>query len=260
MPYIKTIAPFSFLVLLLATIGLVFYIPLETLLLKYALTNFQAEYFNLFVKMSVLMGLGYFLVKKWNLTRIAGLSNKDIWKFKYLNLIPVYLILLGIATVISTDLANLLACLAVGFAEELLFRGVLQALFLRKYIHSKSGIFLATFIPALAFGLFHLTNVFKGEPLLAVIIQVIFATFIGFFFGVLLLKTNKLIPLAITHALINFSFSLQFLPAIKGEMTQEPSTLSIAPIIIFLPLFITALLLLKTINKTALQEKINQRF
>ena len=177
--------------------------------------------------------------------------------------------LLGIASVISTDLAKiellniallLIACLAVGFAEELIFRGVLQSLFLKKYIHTKSGIFMGTFIPALAFGLFHLINIIQGGPIFPVIIQVIFATFIGFFFGVLLLKTNKLIPLAITHALINFFFSLQFLPNIENEVAQDPSAVSIAPIILCLPLFIIALFLLKKINKTEVQEKLNQSF
>ena len=266
---IKTISPFLFAGIMLLGIGLVFIIPLESLLLKYSLSSFQAEYLNLFAKMSVLMLLGYTLIKEWNLTVIAGLSTNYTWKFKYLNVIPVYLMLLGLASVISADVTKielpnivllLLSCLAVGFAEELLFRGVLQSLFLKKYIYSKSGIFLGTFIPALAFGLFHLINILKNGPLLPVLIQVVFATFIGFFFGVLLLKTNKLIPIAITHALINFFFLLQYLPNLKSEVVQEPTTESIAPIIIVLPLCIIALFLMKKINKTEVLEKLNQSF
>jgi membrane protease YdiL (CAAX protease family) len=177
--------------------------------------------------------------------------------------------LLGIASVLSADITKtelpnivllLLSCLAVGFAEELLFRGVLQSLFLKKYGNHKSGIFLGTFIPALAFGLVHLINILKNGPPLPVLIQVVFATFIGFFFGVLLLKTNKLIPIAITHALINFFFSLQNLPNLQSEVAQDAANASIAPIIIFLPLFIIALFLLKKVDKTEVQEKLNQSF
>ena len=266
---IKSVSPFLIAVMILLVIGLVFILPLESWLLDYSVSSFHSEYLTLFVKMSVLGILGYTLIKKWNLGIIAGLTTNYNWKFKYLNAIPVYLIVLGLASIISADLTYielpnllllLLACLAVGFAEELLFRGILQSLFLKKYINRKSGIFIGIFIPALIFGLFHLINLINDGPLLPVLIQVVFATFIGFFFGVLLLKTNKLIPIAIIHALINFSFSLQYLPSLHSELAQEGTSVSIAPIIIFLPLFIIGLVLLKKIDKTELQEKLNQSF
>jgi uncharacterized protein len=266
---IKTISPFLLTAIMLFVMGLVFMIPLESLLLKCSLSGFQSEYINLLVKMSVLMLVGFSLIKKWNLTVIAGLSAIYNWKHQYLNAIPVYLILLGMASVIAADLTKielpnvillLLSCLAVGFAEELLFRGVLQSFFLKKYIHQKSGVFLGVFIPSVAFGLFHLINLLKNGALVPVLVQVVFATFIGFFFGVLVLKTNKLIPIALTHALINFSFSLQNLPGLRGQVTQESENVSIAPIVIFLPLMIIALLLLKKIDKTEVQIKLNQSF
>lgn len=267
MPSTKTISPYLFTVILLSVIGLVGFIPLESFLLSYSLSAFQAEYIHLLAKTSVLALLGYMLIKKWNLTVISGLSTKYTWKYKYLNLIPTYLMLLGIVSVLSADLTKielpniillLLGCLGVGFFEEFVFRGVLQSLFLKKYISLKSGIFLGTFIPAFAFGLFHLVNIFPDGPIVPVLIQVVFATFIGFFFGVLLLKTNKLIPLVIIHALINFFFSLQYLPNFKSEVAEEPA--SITSIIIFLPLLIIALFLLKKIDKAKVKEKLNQSF
>ncbi|MEQ9375546.1 MAG: CPBP family intramembrane glutamic endopeptidase [Imperialibacter sp.] len=266
---IKTISPFFLTVIVLFVVGLAFMVPLEGLLLKCSLSDFHAEYINLLAKMSVLMLLGFSLIKKWNLAVLAGLSASYNWKHKYLTAIPVYIILLGLASVIATDLTKielpnlillLLSCLAVGFAEELLFRGVLQSFYLKKYVNRKSGMFLGIFIPSLAFGLFHLINYLKYGALLPVLVQVVFATFIGFFFGVVLLKTNKLIPIAITHALINFSFSLQNLPNLQSQVTQEPENASVAPIVIFLPLLIIALLLLKKIDKTDVQEKLSQSF
>ncbi len=266
---IKTISPFFLTAIMLILIGLVFMIPLESFLQQCSLSDFQAEYLNLLAKMSVLTLAGFSLIKKWNLAVLAGLSASHNWKHKYLNVIPVYLILLGLASVMATDLTRielpnllllLLSCLAVGFAEELLFRGVLQSFFLKKYIHQRSGIFRGIFLPSLAFGLFHLINLLKSGALLPVLVQVVFATFIGFFFGVILLKTNKLVPIAITHALINFSFSLQKLPNLQSQVTQASENASMAPIIIFLPLLIIALLVLKKIDKTDLQEKLSQSF
>jgi membrane protease YdiL (CAAX protease family) len=264
---IKTRSPFLFTAILLAIIGIVSLTPLEGILLNFSVSSFQAEYINLSIKMGMFALIGYMLIKKWNLKVIGGLSAIYKWEFKSLNLIPTYLMLLGIVSVISADLTKielpnifllLFGMLTVGFGEEFLFRGVLQALFLKKYISLKSGLFLGTFIPAFAFGLFHLFNLFNGQPITPVIIQVIFATFIGFFFGVLLLKTNKMIPLVITHALINFFFSIQFLPNFDSKVTQEPA--SLVSIIIFLPLFIIAFFILKKIDKTKVQEKLNQSF
>ena len=102
---IKTISPFLFTAIMLFVIGLVFIIPLESLLLKYSVSSFQSEYFTLLARMSVLMLLGYSLIKKLNLTVIAGLSLNYTWKFKYLNIFPVYIILLGLVSVISADLS-----------------------------------------------------------------------------------------------------------------------------------------------------------
>ena len=59
-----------------------------------------------------------------------------------------------------------------------------------KYKDHKNGLFLGVFIPASFFGLFHLVNLATSDQVLPVLIQVIFATFIGFFFGVLLVVAN----------------------------------------------------------------------
>ncbi len=74
------------------------------------------------------------------------------------------------------------------------------------------------------FGLFHLINLVSNDDVFTVLIQVAFASFIGFFFGVVVLKANKIIPVTLTHELINFPFSLTFLPSIK---TTEETVLQL---------------------------------
>ena len=226
-------------------------LPLDALLSNVLKNDFKSEYVQLIFKMGLVFLLSYGLIRILKVHPIAGLSRQFPWRFQYLNLIPVYLFVIGVLSVLSRNLSLiaftnlillLIACLMVGFAEEYLFRGVLQALFLKKYGLRKNGVFISILLTSLLFGFFHLLNLTKGDQVGQVLVQVTFATFIGFFFGVVLLKTNKLIPIAITHGLINFFFSLAVLPGIKTPELDTANTVSIAPIILFLPLFIIGLL------------------
>ncbi len=266
MKNIKTLSPFLVSIIALVLMSLLFLIPLDNVLSKISLSDFEIEYVQLGIKMSIVFFISNYLIMKLRIKSIAGLSASYSWRIKSLNLIPIYLIILGVLSVISKDFSQLelfnvllllLACLTVGFAEEFLFRGLLQSFFLKANVNRKKGVFIGVFIPALVFGLFHLVNLTKNDNTSAVLIQVVFATFIGFFFGALVLKTNKIIPVAITHGLINFSFSIAFLP---GFEMVEQTGYSIAPIILTLPLFIIGLLIIKKINKEGVVKKINESF
>ncbi|MCO4821293.1 MAG: CPBP family intramembrane metalloprotease [Flavobacteriaceae bacterium] len=273
MSLIKNMSPFLFAIVMLSTIGFVMLLPLEDILSLNKFSKFESEYIGLSIKMGSLFVLGYSIIKKLNLFTITGLSSTYKWEFKYLNLIPIYLLIIGLLTVINKDLSDIkitnvfilfLGCLAVGFAEEFIFRGLLQSLFLKKYMNHKRGLFLGVFVPALCFGLFHLVNLGNSDQILPVIIQVVFATFIGFYFGVLVLKTNKLIPIAITHGLINFFLSLQTLPSISNATTYGASSddlgAALAPLVLFLPLFIVGLFVIRKINREELQHKLQLTF
>lgn len=268
----KNISPIIFAIITLVAFSIIVLIPIDSLLIKMSLSDFQSEYIALAIKMTFVFIVSYRLLKKLNNESITGLSSKYEWKFKYLNIIPVYLFILGILSIISKDLSQiqienvsllLFACLAVGFAEEFLFRGVLQSLFLKKYRSHKNGILISVLTPAAIFGLFHLVNLTRNDNVSAVLIQVVFATFIGFFFGALVLKTNKIIPVAVTHGLINFFFSLAFLPginSIEDTIPLEETGGSIAPILITLPLFVIALVVLKKIKREEVITKLNESF
>lgn len=266
MKNIKNISPVIFAIITLVAFGIIVLLPIDTILIKMSLSDFQSEYIGLTIKMTFILIISYRIIKVLKIESIIGLSSKYAWEFKYLNIIPVYLIILGVLSIISKDLTQihienllllLFACLTVGFAEEFLFRGVLQSLFLKKYLDHKNGILISILSPAIVFGLFHLINLTNNDDVFAVLIQVVFATFIGFFFGVLVLKTNKIIPVALTHGLINFFFSIAFLPSIK---VTEETGVSIAPIIITLPLFIIGLVVLKKIKKEDVMKKLNESF
>ena len=227
---IKKVNPFFSGIAILTVIGIIMWLPLDKLITEPDFSSFQIEYIILAIKMLLIFSVGLVLIKGLNEKALSGIGSKYNWSFKHLNLIPFYLFLLGIVGLINKDISSidfsnvlllLIACLLVGFAEEFVFRGYLQPVFLKKYISRKNGIFLGVLFPAIFFGASHLLNLTVNDNVPQVIGQSIYAIFIGFFFGVVLLKTNKLIPLAITHGLINFFFLFGSLPSLNNKI--EPA-------------------------------------
>jgi len=270
---IKKVNPFFSGIAILTIIGIIMWLPLDKLITEPDFSSFQVEYIILAIKMLLIFSVGLVLIKGLNEKALSGIGSKYNWSFKHLNLIPFYLFLLGIVGLINKNLSSidfsnvlllLIACLLVGFAEEFVFRGYLQPVFLKKYISRKNGIFLGVLFPAIFFGASHLLNLTVNDNVPQVIGQSIYAIFIGFFFGVALLKTNKLIPLAITHGLINFFFLFGSLPSLNNKIEpavamilSEQIVAAAAPLIIFIPLFVIGLILLRKITKDDVEKKIN---
>ena len=250
------------------------WLPIDKFITEPDFSSFQVEYIILAIKMLLIFFIGLVLIKRLNEKALSGIGSKYNWSFKYLNLIPFYLFLLGIVGFINKDISSidfsnllllLIACLLVGFAEEFMFRGYLQPVFLKKYISRKNGIFLGVLFPAIFFGTSHLLNLTVNNNVPQVIGQSVYAIFIGFFFGVVLLKTNKLIPLAITHGLINFFFLFGSLPSLNNNIEpavamtlSEQIVAAAAPLTIFIPLFVIGLILLRKITKDDVQKKIKR--
>lgn len=82
--------------------------------------------------------------------------------------------------------------------EEVAFRGVILAVFLRFYNQPK-----AIFFSALGFGVIHLGNILSGGDAVWVSGQAIWATILGLFYGYVTLKTESLLPAIIVHYLGN---------------------------------------------------------
>jgi membrane protease YdiL (CAAX protease family) len=82
--------------------------------------------------------------------------------------------------------------------EEVAFRGVILSLFLTRYSKPTSVV-----IAALSFGMLHLTNLTTGQELALVLGQAVWATILGLFYGVVVLKSNSLWPAMLVHYLGN---------------------------------------------------------
>jgi len=254
------------LVTLIVFLGILKF-PLEAIIEGFGVTLKRAEHLSRIIKNVVIVSLAILVIKKLKSATLSGLSTQLKWNYKYLALIPMYLVMLGVLSLIGIDLTGtsaiditllFIAMLSVGFSEEFIFRGLLQSVFLKHFINHKNGIIWSIFLPALLFGLLHLLNL-KLDNIAASISQVIYAFFIGAAFGAILLKTNKLIPLAIIHGLIDFVFSINTLvdqDAMAGELEVQDVMSAIGSILVVLPLFIAGLLIMRKISKKSVLEKI----
>ena len=94
---------------------------------------------------------------------------------------------------------HILLMLAVGFLEELIFRG-----FLFEALREKS-LKTAVLVSSLTFGVGHLVNFFNGSGMSfgEVLFQIVFAALFGFLFVMVYLRSGSLIPCILSHQAVN---------------------------------------------------------
>ena len=259
--------PFLIVVFTVTIFLAILKLPLEFLLDNFDLTKQQFNNIDRIVKNVVLTFLAIMVIKKLRITKLSGLSTEISFKNKYLIIIPMYLVIFGGLSLIGLDLSNVtvidsillcLAMLSVGFVEEFIFRGILQPVFLKNYIHHEYGIYIGILTPAFLFGALHLVNL-DSSNIAASVSQVVYAFFIGTAFGAILLKTNKLVPLAILHGLIDIMFSINTLneaDAIAGQLEKQSIGDAIGSMLFVLPLFIVSIFIIRKISKESIITKI----
>ncbi len=110
----------------------------------------------------------------------------------------------------------------VGFLEEVIFRG-----FLFKAMYEDNPK-TAIIVSSILFGIGHIVNLLSGAALVPTLLQLCYATVIGYVFVILFLRSKSLLPAILTHACFNA----------LGIFGQQPS--SILQNIIYILLFVTA--------------------
>lgn len=143
-------------------------------------------------------------IKKHALSEEYGLCPFGGSKKDYLYFIPLLIIASvnlwnGAAMNLSffESVLFVLSMLCVGFLEEVIFRG-----FLFKSI-CKDNVKQAILISSLTFGLGHITSLLNGRDILPTLLQICYATAIGFLFTVIFYKGKSLLPCIITHGVLN---------------------------------------------------------
>ncbi len=140
-----------------------------------------------------------------SLKRVAyyGLAKPQNTK-KLLYFIPLALIVsvnlwsgININNTAAEILFHTLVMFNVGFAEEIIFRG-----FLFKMME-KDNVRTAVIVSSVTFGIGHIVNLFNGAELVPTLLQVCYATAIGYLFVVIFRKSKSIIPCIVAHALNN---------------------------------------------------------
>lgn len=160
------------------------------------------------ITLPVALVLSFFLygwIRKYKLQQYYGLRPiTSIDYRKYLYFFP--LIVLSTANLWNgvvfkqafLDSVLFVVCMVfIGFLEEVIFRGFLFKALSRKSIRS------AMLISSVTFGMGHIVNLLNGADFLPTLLQIGYATAIGFLFTVLFIKTKSLWPGILAHAVIN---------------------------------------------------------
>lgn len=139
-----------------------------------------------------------------------------------------------------------LTTLAIGFAEEILFRGLIFRNFLRRYGMSKKGIYISIIVSSVIFGLVHASNAVSSSPD-AIIQQIIYATAIGIILALFYLITGNLLVPALCHGLFDFTdyvipgfYNIPYDVALTSDWVQN--------LIVSIVFVVIAVIIVKKIN------------
>lgn len=143
---------------------------------------------------------------------LAVITSANLWNGFTENLPPL------------ESLLHVISMCFVGFLEEVIFRGLLFKGM------SKTNITSAIIVSSLTFGVGHIVNLLMGEPLFDTLLQLVYASAIGFCYTSIFFVSGSILPCIISHILFNSlsAFSVQRSEGGDIVMTVVISALSIA--------------------------------
>ncbi len=159
---------------------------------------------------------------------------------RFLYFIPLVLIVLvnlwnGININNSTSeiIFHILTMINIGFIEEIIFRG-----FLFKMLE-KENLKTAIVISSITFGIGHIVNLFNGADLIPTLLQICYATAIGFLFVIIFINSKSIIPCIVAHSFTN---------ALSIFNIENTVSLYLAPLFLIVVPIVYAMYLIKTIK------------
>ena len=138
------------------------------------------------------------LLEQYGLCSFKGNLKRYLY---FLPLVPIISVNLWNGAAINASALEtvlfIISMLCVGFIEEVIFRG-----FLFKAM-CKDNVKRAVFVSSITFGMGHIVNLLNGRDLIPTLLQICYATAIGFLFTVIFYKGKSLWPCIITHGVFN---------------------------------------------------------
>ena len=170
---------------------------------SYCMQNFGIEdYRSTIINTVISIGL-IVLIMSLKSVKYYGLT-KPVNSRKFLYFVPLILIAsvnfwtgININNSKNEIIFHILTMINVGFIEEIIFRGFLFRMM------EKSNVKSAIVVSAITFGIGHIINLLNGAELIPTLIQVCYATSIGYLFVTIFYKSKSLIPCIITHCVVN---------------------------------------------------------
>lgn len=141
----------------------------------------------------------YHLEEKYGLVKWKGKAS-DYWFF-----IPMLILMtgnlwrgFGMAYSGAAQVFAAVSMFLVGFVEEMIFRG-----FLFRILLKKDPAPAAVTISAVTFGIGHIVNLLAGQASLETVVQVLFAIAWGFIFTFVFYKSGSLLVCIIVHGMVD---------------------------------------------------------
>ena len=135
-------------------------------------------------------------VKYYGITRAEN-SKKFLYFLPLLLILTVNLWSFKINNSIDEIIFHIINMINVGFIEEIIFRGFLFKMMAKDNVKS------AIIVSSITFGVGHIINLFTGADVLMTLLQVGYATSIGYLFTIIFYKSKSLIPCIVTHSIMN---------------------------------------------------------
>lgn len=133
-----------------------------------------------------------------------GLGKVKIDYRKYLYFLPLVLIAstnlwrgVGLHMSVLETILYVVSMLCVGFLEEVIFRGFLFKAMCRQNVKR------AILVSSITFGIGHIVNLLNGAEVFSTLLQICYASAIGFVFTIIFYRSKSLIPCILTHSAIN---------------------------------------------------------
>lgn len=169
-------------------------------------------------------------IRKHHLGKYFGLCPLTGSGKSYLYFLPLILIssvnLWHGVTLRASVLEILLYILSmcfVGLLEEVIFRGLLFKAM------CKSNVTVAIIVSSLTFGVGHLINLLLGEPAFDTLLQLVYASAIGFCYTAIFHVSGSILPCILSHAFVNSTsiFATAPSPAMHIGITVAQTVLGV---------------------------------